>query len=241
MTDTESNEYAAWIGHTVVDTDGDKVGKVQDVYLDDQTGQPAWMSVKTGLFGGHASFVPFQQASADGDELVIPYSKATVKDAPRVDAEGRPNPQEEAELYRYYERDYAAPANRREAREDRSDDAMTRSEEELRVGAEQTETGRARLRKYVVTENVTTTVPVSHEEVRVEREPITDANRDQAMSGQDITEAEHEMVLHAEQPVVQKEVVPQERVRLTKSTVTGEAEISEQVRKEKIDTEGLGN
>jgi uncharacterized protein (TIGR02271 family) len=84
------------------------------------------------------------------------------------------------------------------------EDAMTRSEERLRVGAEGIEAGRARLRKYVVTENVTTQVPVSHEEVRVEREPVTEASRDTAMAGVDITEAEHHVTLHAERPVVER-------------------------------------
>ena len=112
---------------------------------------------------------------------------------------------------------------------------MTRSEERLRVGTENVQTGRARLRKYVVTENVTTTVPVSHEEVRLEREPITDANRDAALSGADITEEEHEVTLHAERPVVAKETVPVERVRLSTETVTEEHQVNEQVRKEQID------
>src|SRR5947208_1570344 len=82
-----------------------------------------------------------------------------------------------------------------------TDNAMTRSEEQLHVGTENVETGRARLRKYVVTENVTTTVPVSHEEVRVEREPITGANRDAAMSGEPISEDAQEVTLRAERPV----------------------------------------
>ena len=116
-----------------------------------------------------------------------------------------------------------------------TDDAMTRSEEQLRVGTEQAEAGRVRLRKYVVTENVTQTVPVSHEEVRLEREPITDANRGQAMTGADITEEEHEVTLHAERPVVAKETVPVERVRLGKETVTQDQEVSETLRKEQID------
>jgi uncharacterized protein (TIGR02271 family) len=113
---------------------------------------------------------------------------------------------------------------------------MTRSEERVKVGTQQVEAGRAKLRKYVVTEDVTTTVPVSHEEVRLEREPITDANRDAAMSGGDITEEEHEVTLHAEQPVVQKETVPVERVRLGTETVTENQNVTEQVRKEQIDT-----
>jgi uncharacterized protein (TIGR02271 family) len=112
---------------------------------------------------------------------------------------------------------------------------MTRSEERLHVGTESVPAGRARLRKYVVTENVTTTVPVSHEEVRLEREPITDANRDAALSGADISEEEHEVTLRAERPVVAKETVPVERVRLATETVTGEEQISEEVRKEQID------
>ena len=112
---------------------------------------------------------------------------------------------------------------------------MTRSEERLHVGTEQVEAGRVRLRKYVVTENVTQTVPVSHEEVRLEREPITDANRDQALAGADITEEEHEVTLHAERPVVSKESVPVERVRLGKETVTEDHEVNETLRKEQID------
>jgi uncharacterized protein (TIGR02271 family) len=95
---------------------------------------------------------------------------------------------------------------------------MTRSEEHLRVGTEQVEAGRARLRKYVVTEQQSVQVPVSREEVRVEREPITDANRGDALSGGQITEEEHEVVLHAERPVVETEAVPVERVRLGTET-----------------------
>jgi uncharacterized protein (TIGR02271 family) len=115
---------------------------------------------------------------------------------------------------------------------------MTRSEEELRVGTQQREAGRARLRKYIVTEQVTQTVPVRHEEVRVEREPITDANRDRALSGADISEEEHEVVLHEEEPVVEKRTVPKERVRLDTETVTEDRELSEEIRKERIETEG---
>ena len=114
---------------------------------------------------------------------------------------------------------------------------MTLSEERLRVGTQTQEAGRARLRKYVVTENVTETVPVSREEVRIEREPITEANRDQAMSGPAISEEEHEVVLREERPVVEKEAVPVERVRLDTETVTDQVTVNEEVRKEQIDTD----
>ncbi|HYZ46122.1 MAG TPA: YsnF/AvaK domain-containing protein, partial [Actinomycetota bacterium] len=119
-----------------------------------------------------------------------------------------------------------------------TDDAMTRSEEELRVGKTQHEAGRARLRKYVVSDQVTESVPLKREEVRVEREPITDGNIDRATAGPDISEEEHEVVLHEEQAVVEKRAVPKERVRMTTDTVTEEEQVSEELRKEQIETEG---
>jgi uncharacterized protein (TIGR02271 family) len=124
-----------------------------------------------------------------------------------------------------------------EQRQSFGDDAMTRSEERLDVGTETREAARARLRKYVVTENVQTTVPVSHEEVRLEREPITDANRDAAFSGSDLSESEHEVTLRAEEPVVRKDTVPVERVRLGTETMTEERPIDEDVRKERIESD----
>ena len=115
---------------------------------------------------------------------------------------------------------------------------MTRSEEELRVGTTKREAGRARLVKHVVTEEVTKTVPVKREEVRVEREPITDANRGDATTGGEITSDEHEVVLNEEEVVVDKQAVPKERVRMDKDVVTDEQQVSETLQKEQIETEG---
>ena len=119
----------------------------------------------------------------------------------------------------------------------RGDDAMTRSEEQMRAGTERRERGKARLRKYVVTETQTAQVPVSHEELRIEREPITEENRERALAGEDITEAEHEITLHEERPIVTTETVPVERIRATAETKTGQETVSEDVRKERIDVE----
>ncbi|MEU9639283.1 PRC and DUF2382 domain-containing protein [Streptomyces tendae] len=119
----------------------------------------------------------------------------------------------------------------------RGDQAMTRSEEQMHIGVERHESGRARLRKYVVTEEVQQTVPVTHEEVRVVREPITDANRDEALAGPEISEAEHEVTLHAERPVVETETVPVERVRMTTEELTENETVRGQVRKERIEAE----
>jgi uncharacterized protein (TIGR02271 family) len=117
------------------------------------------------------------------------------------------------------------------------EDAMTRSEDELRVGTARRETGRARLRKWVESDTETRTVPVQREQARIEREPITEENVEQAMAGPEITESEHEVPLTEEQPVVEKKTVPKERVRLTKDTQTDEEPISEQVRSERIEAE----
>jgi uncharacterized protein (TIGR02271 family) len=116
-----------------------------------------------------------------------------------------------------------------------TDDAMTRSEEQLRVGTQTREAGRARLRKHVVTEQQEVTVPVTREEVTVEREPITDANRGDAYTGPAISAEEHEVTLHAERPVVDTEAVPVERVRLGKQAVTEQETVGGEVRKEEIE------
>jgi len=116
-----------------------------------------------------------------------------------------------------------------------TDEAMTRSEEQLRVGTETQETGRARLRKHVVTEHQQVTVPVTHEEVTLEREPITDTNRGDAYDGPSISEEEHEVTLHAERPVVDTEAVAVERVRLGKETVADQETVGGEVRKEEIE------
>ena len=244
------DELQSWHGRDLIDRDGSKIGSIGDVYLDEQTGQPEWLTVKTGLFGTRESFVPIAEARAEGDTVRVPYEKSHIKDAPNVDADGALSPDEESQLYRHYGRGVTGAETRdRDKRRDRgttgrdvsgpeTDEAMTRSEEEVRVGTTRRETGRARLRKHVVTENVTKTVPVQREEVRIEREPITDANRDAALSGGDITEEEHEVTLHAEEPVVEKRTVPKERVRMDRDTITDEQTVSEQVRKERIEADG---
>ncbi len=176
--------------------------------------------------------VPLAQASASGDQVQVPYDKQLVKDAPGVEADGHLSEAEEQQLWRHYGLDYGAGDATSGPETDR---AMTRSEEELRVGTETRERGRARLRKYVTTEQVTTTVPVQREQVRLEREPVTDADLDAATSGPDIAEAEHEVVLREEEPVVEKRVVPRERVRLETDTVTDERQVTGEVRKEQLD------
>jgi uncharacterized protein (TIGR02271 family) len=248
------------IGASVIGSDDRKIGTVGQVYVDPSTNQPNWISIRTGLFGTSESFAPVSEAEWHGDDVRIAYDKEFVKDAPRIDEDGSLSADDENALYSYYgnggthvstgagtggvyddaDVDGATRGTgRRQEGYDTSgpttDDAMTRSEERLHVGTEKVETGRARLVKHVVTEQQTVNVPVTHEEVRLEREPITEANRADATSGPDISEEEHEVVLTEERVVVSKETVPVERVRMGTETVTEQQNVTENVRKENIE------
>jgi uncharacterized protein (TIGR02271 family) len=265
---------------SILSVDGGKIGSIGQIYADDDNGQPTWVTARTGLFGTSGSFIPLEGARLEGSDIVVPYTKDQVKDAPRVETDGHLEPAEEDRLYEHYqlngtgthadaatghndsdldgrdtnaERDAAFAAGRsgnyhaadaadtvgRDSSGPTTDDAMTRSEERLSVGTTRQATGRARLRKYVTTENVTQTVPVQREEVRLEREPITDGNINAATGGPDISEAEHEVVLHEERAVVDKETVPVERVRLDTETVTDQVTVDEEVHRERIEADGV--
>ena len=246
-------DLSGWRGHDVVDPSGDKIGEIADIYLDEQTDQPEWLAVRTGFFGRRVSFVPLAEAQPSGEYVAVPYTKDQVKDAPHADPdEGLLSEAEEARLYEYYGLPYSdirsdtglpegggtSAGYETTAREAAgTDDAMTRSEEELRVGTRQHEAGRARLRKWVETEHVSTTVPVAREEVRIEREPITDTNIDRALQGQEISEGVHEVTLMEEEAVAGTEVVPKERVRLDTETVVEEQQVGADLRQERIEAE----
>jgi uncharacterized protein (TIGR02271 family) len=352
MLTTEQIDRLLSQGANVLSRDGEKIGSISQVFVDNDEGQPRWATVKTGLFGMSESFVPLDGARTEGDDLLVPYSKDHVKDAPRIDADRPLEPAEEDRLYQHYQldrdrthteasaatadfsaapvgaRDDTAPTMQRDdaetdrtttpttqrddaetdrttaptgsagydtttppatagydttaptgsaapaatagyestppatagydttAQRDDSDtdrtsardttvptavptaaDTTTRPEKRADVGAEQPATGRARLRKYVTTENVTRTVPVQREEVRIEREPITQENRDEVLDQADKGD-EGDVILHEERIIVTKETVPVERIHIGTETVTDEVTINEEVRKEHLDTEG---
>ena len=96
----------AILSSTAYGSDGDKIGKVEQVFLDDNSGEPTFLTVNTGLFGAKENFVPVKGARQDGDRVVLPYTKDVIKDAPKVDADQHLSPAEEEELYRYYELNY---------------------------------------------------------------------------------------------------------------------------------------
>jgi uncharacterized protein (TIGR02271 family) len=238
-----TEEFRDWRGRTLYGLDNEKIGKITDIYLDQQSGEPEWAAVATGLFGQKVSFIPLTPAQRRGDDVIVPFSKDVVKDAPHAEENGILSPAEEARLFRHYDdvlvtlhpgplgNQSTSPPGKN------TDHAMTRSEEELSVATTTQASGRTRLRKWVEVEHVTHTIPVSHEEVRVDRELITEANLDQALSGPAISTGVHEVVLHEEQVVTTKRTVPVERVRLVTETVTEDQQVAADIRKERIDVE----
>jgi len=243
-----TTDLGSWRGRNVVDPSGDKIGSIEDIYYDEATDKPEWLAVKTGLFGHRVSFVPLAEAQASGDSITVPYTKDQVKESPNTDADGALSEQEEAALYEHYRLPYSDVRSNTGLPDGGApvagttdttgnDEAMTRSEEELQVGTVQREAGKARLRKWVETEHVTTSVPVAHEEIRIEREPITDGNVDRALQGQEISEGVHEVTLMEEEAVAGTVTVPKERVRMDTETVVEEQEVGADLRKERIDAE----
>jgi uncharacterized protein (TIGR02271 family) len=242
-------------GKTLMGAGQTKLGTLDSLYADREDGDLTFATVNTGKFGSKTSFVPLGEATLQGDNVVVAYDEDLVSSAPQIDEDSDLSPEEEQRLYAHYglsgNENYNAQFNAGTAGNEHgtvghdtsgptTDDAMTRSEEQLRVGTQSVEAGRVRLRKFVTEENVTETVPVSREQVTIEREPITDGNVGKAVDGPAISEEEHEVVLHAEQAVVEKEAVPVERVRVGKETVTEQQQVSETVRKEQIEMEDGG-
>jgi uncharacterized protein (TIGR02271 family) len=237
-TDPTAQAVQALDASVVVGNDGSEIGKVGQVYTDNDTGQPSWVTVKTGWFGSNESFVPLASATVEGDTIRVPYDKDMIKGAPNNDGGEPLSETDEQGLYSYY--GFGATGGQATGTDTEihaqagnvgSGEYMTRSEEQLHVGTEKVQTGRARLRKVVVTEQQNVTVPVSREEVRVVREPIAPGDTADATIG----EAATDVTLTEERLVVNKETVPVEKVRLGTETVTEQQEVSEAVRKEKIE------
>lgn len=263
---------------TAYDKDGDKLGAVKEIFVDDETGQPAFAEVGHGLFGMSSSLVPMRGHRFSGEDLQLAFSKDRIKDAPDVGTDEhltREDQQrvwdhyqlsdtEDTERYRAEERAARDVDHRREAaagagagagvagnrpghvaddRERVSDrdrtegDSMVRSEERLNVDKENVETGQVRLRKHVVKDTETVEVPVTREEVRVEREPIS--REEAANVDSKLGDDEASVTLHEERVNVSKESVPVEKVNLGKETVRDTETHTEELRKEQIEADGL--
>ena len=114
MTDESPPEVelnvADWHGKTLIDCDGEKIGKLEDVYVDVETDEPQFATVKEGLIGRHLTFVPLGGIKVGPDELQVPVSKEQVKDAPNIELRGEELSQaDESALYHHYELNYTPP------------------------------------------------------------------------------------------------------------------------------------
>lgn len=282
-----SDQIQSLYDSDVIDSDGDKVGGVGQVYLDDQSGQPSWVTVKTGLFGNNETFVPLQDASVAEGTITVPYTKDFIKDAPNIDGESHLDDNDQQNLYRYYNLGGAPGSDDPSTRtgttagtgESRAEydtdttgtvgaagaagtagtddltgaagtartsgtadtggsaqgagdvpDSIVRREEQLQVGKQQVDAGRLRIRKHVVTEQQTVTVPVEREEVQVVREPISGGQTGGALGDDEV-----EVTLHAEEPVVDKQVVDAERIGIQRNTVTENRDVTADVSREEVE------
>ncbi len=229
-------------GAPVYDQAGEKIGKVEEIFYDQQTRVPEWIGIGTGFFGSKRVLVPVKGSQLSEDGLMVAHSKQQVKDSPDIDEE-EISQQCEADLAAYYGLGYSKersstgltegrrePAGKERSRGDKS---VTRAEEELQVGKQPVERGRARLRKWVETEPVALDVELRREVARVKRERI-----DEPVGEHEFGEDEAEVRLREERPVVQKQVVAKERVSLEKDVESGKQRVEDEVRKEHVEVEG---
>jgi uncharacterized protein (TIGR02271 family) len=233
-------------GSTVYDSNGEKIGSVEEVYVHYQTSEPEWIGLGTGLLGTKRVVVPAATADAQADGIAVPYSKDQVKDAPDIDGDSISQEAESA-LYAHYGLEYSdrrsdtgLPEGTGSARtkgkasggEASGEASVTRSEEELRVGKREVEAGHLRLHKWVETEQVDVPVEIKREKARVTREPV-----EGAATGEDIGEESLEVTLTEEKPVVQKETVAKERIGVEKEVERDTETVSEEVRKERVEVD----
>jgi uncharacterized protein (TIGR02271 family) len=231
-------------GAPVHDIAGEKIGKVEEIYYDQQTRVPEWIGIGTGFFGTKRVLVPVKGAQVSDDGLMLAYSKDQVKDSPDVDGD-EVSQQTEAELASFYGLGYSeehsdtgltegGPSGGRSQGDVRDEDqAVTRSEEEMQVGKRSVDSGTARLRKWVETEPVALDVELRHEVARVTREPI-----DQPVGEHDFTDEQIEVPLHEEKAVVQKQAVAKERIGLQKDVQSETETVQDELRKERVEVEG---
>ncbi len=247
------NTVGDWEGKTLFDQDGGKIGTIENVYTDTETNKPEWALVHTGLFGMKKNFVPLAGATSNESGFRVPFTKDVISSAPNVGSDEELSEQEEARLFEHYGIPYGgetvtaqgsggtgADDTARydtERRDVGTGDQGTvrRHEEELTVDKVRRPSELVRLNKRVETGPVSTNVGLEHEEVRIERQPLDE----RAPAGQhEFGEQQHEVVLHHEEPVVEKQVVAKEQVSVEKDVRREDREVTGDVRKERIDVEG---
>jgi PRC-barrel domain/Domain of unknown function (DUF2382) len=181
MTDYDLDTILGWRGRTVRDRKDEEIGKIGDLYLDEETDRPAYAGVRTGLFGRRESIIPLEGIIERDQELIAPYDAEHVHDAPAIEPDEALDEAEQRRLARHY--DAPPPSSQggdtetdagagEEMIRSQEGEEMIRSEEEVVTGTTPMRPSeRVRIRKVVVTDNVTKKVPVRREEIRLETDP----------------------------------------------------------------------
>jgi uncharacterized protein (TIGR02271 family) len=228
-------------GSPVFDQSGDKIGKVEEIYYDEATNRAEWIGIGTGFLGTKRVLVPVEGAEASDEGVTVPYAKDMVKDSPDIDSDPI-DPAAEQALHSYYGTAHqgVGAAGASDSERDRQtgvgnvdEQAVTRSEEELRVGKRSVDAGSVRLRKWVETEPVQATINLTRETVHVNREPIGEV-----VTGAEIGEQTIEIPLRDEEAVVDKQVVAKERISLDRDAEERTETVGDELRKERVEIEG---
>jgi uncharacterized protein (TIGR02271 family) len=232
------DQYA---GYTVYDQSDQKIGKVDDLFVDEND-QPEYIGVKMGFLGTSSTLIPFQMASVDDQRQAIMVStdKDTAKNGPAFDDDREITPEFENQVYSYYglqqtsgsaeERGSYADYSSEDTVEDRDELRVQRTEEELTAGTREVEAGAMKVRKRVRTDREQIEVPTRREEVSVERVPVS-GEATEAEIGED----EVVVPVTEEEVVVGKRAVAKEEVRIKKDVVEDTEVVEEDVRREEID------
>jgi uncharacterized protein (TIGR02271 family) len=241
-------------GYTVYDQAGEKIGKVDDLFVD-ESDQPEYIGVKMGFLGTRSTLIPWDAVSSTDDEgraITVSTDKETAKNGPTFDDDREITPDFENEVYSYYglsrsssteesgtyESYYAEETTQTTGVADRTELAdedelrVQRTEEELAAGTREREAGQLKVRKRVRTDREQIEVPTRHEEVSVERVPAS-GEATEAEIGED----EVVVPVTEEEVVVGKRPVLKEEVRIRKDVVEDTEIVEEDVRREEIDVE----
>ena len=268
-------------GYEVYDQSGSKIGKVDDLFVD-ESDQPEYIGVKMGFLGMSSTLIPWELVTPDesSGSLTVATDKETAKNGPAFDDDREITPEFESQVYSYYGLQSASGSegsgsygsyyseqstdagtigpgmsmgdtetgefrehaitdegvnqSRGDDLEDEDELRVQRTEEELRAGTRERETGALNVRKRVRTDRESIEVPTRHEEVSVERVPVSEGT---AATEAQIGEDEISVPLTEEEVVVEKRPVAKEEVRIRKDVVEDTEVVEEDVRREEIDVD----
>jgi uncharacterized protein (TIGR02271 family) len=239
-----TTQVAQLIGARVMGGDGQVVGTIRQIFNDDKDGTPVWARIQSGT---RELFIPLRGSRVTKDGVSVPFDTRQIMSSPDVGVKEHMSMAQTDQLNRHFGLTVPAQGGppdadlaRGQAQQDAArvgEDWLIRAEERLDVGTELHESGRARLHKYVDVEPVEQTVHVFHEEYEIERVPIS---AEEQVRGE-IAEAEQEIALHEERPVLHKSAVPVERVRLKVKRVDEDRTLRDEIRRERLEVEDGGN